>query len=37
MMQECSYKVQERAYRGKKERTGESKRKAVNRLTGADM
>lgn len=37
MMQEYPYKVQERAYRGKKERTGKSKRKVVNRLTEADM
>lgn len=37
IMQECSYKVQERAYRGKKERTGKSKRMAVNRFKEADM
>jgi len=35
-MQECPYKVQKRVYKGKKERTGKSKRKAVNGLTGAD-
>ena len=37
MIQEYPYKVQERAYRGKKERTGKSKRKAVNRFKEADM
>lgn len=36
-MQECPYKVQERAYRGKKERMGEAKRKAVNGITEADV